>query len=36
MHLSGRGAHPYGLKDVANTREGYTHAAIADTHEALW
>ena len=36
MHLSGRGARPYSMKDVANTREGCTHAVIADIHEASW
>jgi hypothetical protein len=36
MHPSGRRAHPYSMKDVANTREGCTHAVIADIHEASW
>jgi hypothetical protein len=36
MHLSGRVGQPYSLKDAAKTCEGFTHAAIADTHQGSW
>ena len=36
MHPSGRGGHPYGLKDAANTYEGCTHPAIAEAHQGSW
>ena len=31
MHPSGRGGHPYGLKDTAKWHKGCSHPAIADT-----
>jgi hypothetical protein len=36
MHPSGRGGHPYGLKDIAKWHEGCSHPAVADTHRASW